>query len=111
MAGCACSKCGKFLDGINEDECDCRNQVKMIDWPTDEQLIEWMKTDNKETKSAKLIANRLAAKIKEVEDNIQVMRTAMSSTDRQGIADIQGTARHMLGSVIQNWLKESEGAE
>lgn len=57
------------------------------------------------------LTDRLEAKIKEVEDNVQVMRTAMSSTDRQGIADIQGTARHMLGSVIQNWLKESEGAE
>ena len=78
---------------------------------SDKELVELYKNSDAETTTGYhfgLIASRLEAKIKEVEDNVQVMRTAMSSTDRQGIADIQGTARHMLGSVIRNWLKETE---
>ena len=36
MAGCACSKCGKFLDGINENECDCRKPLGSRPFKDDE---------------------------------------------------------------------------
>lgn len=66
MAGCACSNCGSFVDGINEKECSCWSKMKDNKSPEEMSAVQLELLAKKKRKVEK--KNRISLLEKEFQD-------------------------------------------